>query len=216
MADIRVAEVRIATEQPSGGVVPVRLFLNNLETVAPFWWKDGACKTDGSGGHKADVRLRVRGPDGSTIFDEEKTVCVPINRLFETLGANQIVTFEPEMEREGVYTLTGSAVDKPTNGTHTGDPVTVEVVPPEDAPRATDDESSPESSVGEEVGEELGDLVGSTAQETKRESTEQNTGGTRNEEEVNVGAGFADFVRNNPAVAAGVGAGGLVAIKVLF
>ncbi|MEA5388338.1 hypothetical protein VB779_15700 [Haloarculaceae archaeon H-GB11] len=99
--------------------------LNNLEVNAPFWG-DAYCEANGKGGHRADVTLTIRRPDGNEVVERTRETCIPVNSFDEMGSANRTEAVEVDLPA-GEYTVSAEVEAIGVDGYDQSNPQTLTV-----------------------------------------------------------------------------------------
>lgn len=194
MADVRIAQVESRSQQIAGSEFPVTVYLNNNELVAPAW-NPKTCNGNGGAGHKTDVTVRLKDANGNTVASKtEEEFCVPRNRAATFVDSNANVTFTFTVNQPGEYIIGAEASVIREDRTFTANPVTIQVTSNTSTARTQDTTNTRETNVGDVAGSRAGSALATFGQEAQA----------------------ASFIKNNPAVAAGLGIGGVVALRFLL
>jgi len=194
MADVRIAQVESRSQQIVGTQFPVTVYLNNNELVAPAW-NPKTCNGNGGAGHKTDVTVRLIDSAGNTIASKTKEeFCVPRNRAATFIDSNANANFTFTVKQPGQYTIEAEASVIREERTFTANPVTIQITQDASVARTQDTTNTRDTNIGDVAGSRAGSALATFGQEAQA----------------------ASFIRNNPAVAAGLGIGGIVALRFLL
>jgi len=128
MANIEITAVEFADSWAPGATQSVDVRIDNHESLGPAGWGPVVCGSDGlvNSGHMTDVTLRIESAGGTTVYEETKGECVPVERPSTAGGPNATVHFEPAVS-VGDYNVSAELQVRGNNGFDSSDlyPLTV-------------------------------------------------------------------------------------------